>query len=468
MLDIGDIWKLADCRLREIVPGESYTMWIANITPLEMDEKRLVLGVPNGFFKEWLVCNFKEVIEGAVEEAAGRKLSVSFEECPPAEVPAVHAAAADVHAGATGGRSSGQVAERSEAKSVEPTLGEGVFGAYSLDRRFTFDSFVVGDSNKFAYAACRSVANFPGESLNPLFIHSSTGLGKTHLLQAIAHEILKSNPKCRILYINSEDMMNEYVESMQKEKCTSFRRKFRNMDVLLIDDIQFIATKQGFQEEIFHTFNSLYNSHKQLVFASDRPPHELEGLQKRLVSRFEWGLTTEINVPDLETRMAIIRKKQENQKYKLENDVVFYIASRLKSSVRRLESAVFKLVSWASLSGCKVDRQAAELLLRDVISEESGSIVTVEGIQKLVAGFYNMKTEDMTSRKRPANIAWPRMIAMFFSRRLTDLSLPVIANKFVRNHATVLHAVSSVESRMKEDEAFRSEIVTLEHKIKNM
>lgn len=455
MYELTDIWKLAACGLKEKLPADMFNRWIANIVPVELKGETLVLGVPNFMFVAWLEDNYKPVIEGTIYETTGMKLSVSFKE---GHQKTAHSETAPV----------AKAQPKETHVDTANKSNDEIFGAYSLDRRFTFESFVVGDNNKFAYSACRSVANAPGESLNPLFIHSSTGLGKTHLMQAIAHEILKNKPDAKILYINSEDMLNEYVEAMQKQKPSSFRKKFRNMDVLLIDDIQFIGPRQGFQEEIFHTFNALYNAHKQIVLTSDRPPHEIQGLEKRLVSRFEWGLTADINLPDLETRMAIIRKKQENQKYKLSDDVVTYIASKLKSNVRRLESAVFKLVSWASLSGMKIDVKLAEKLLGDVISEESGKIATVEEIQKIVAEYYELRVSDMTSKKRPTNIAWPRMVAMYFSRNMTELSLQAIADKFERNHATVLHACTSVTKRVSSDDDFRNDIAQMERKLKNL
>ena len=338
----------------------------------------------------------------------------------------------------------------------------------ALDRRFTFDSFVVGDSNKFAYSACMTVAENPGEQINPLFIHSSTGLGKTHLLQGIARSVLTARKGARVMYINSEDLMNQYVEAMLNRSLSAFRNKIRHLDVLLIDDIQFLANKEGFQEELFHTFNALFNARKQIVMTSDCPPHAINGLDKRLCSRFEWGLTTEILPPDLETRIAIIKKKQEEQDFKLSNDVIKFIATHLKSNVRRLESAVFKLISWVSISNVKMDVPLAEKLLADIINEEAGTIVSIEEIQRVVAEYFDIRFADMTSKKRPANIAVPRMVAMYFARKLTGFSLPSIAVKFQRNHATVLHAISSVEEKVKKDEEFKRSMSLLEKKLSGL
>ncbi|MBQ6471558.1 MAG: chromosomal replication initiator protein DnaA, partial [Victivallales bacterium] len=297
--------------------------------------------------------------------------------------------------------------------------------------------------------------------------HSGTGMGNTHLLQAIAREALRVTPNRRVVYVTCEEFLNQYIDAMMHNRFQQFRARFRELDILLIDDVQFIGSKQGFQEEIFNTFNSIYLAHKQIVMTSDRPPHEIGGLEKRLVSRFESGLTTEITAPDLETRVAIVRKKQEEHRQKLDEDVVMYLASHLKSSVRRLESAVFKLVSWASLSKLKMDIPTAERLLGDIFSEEQDTLLTVEEIQRLVAEFYDVRLADMTSTRRPANIALPRQVAMYFARKMTELSLPAIAEKFHRTHATILHACSAVEGHLKDD-AFRRDLTLLERKMKSL
>ena len=455
MLEISDIWKLACSELTKKLAESNFNLWISPIVPLSLDKETLVLGVPNETYVWWLGANFKDFIQDAIEATSNMKLSVKFEAAP---------VQADQKAQVETKENKATTSEK-DAVSISSASLENGSDTLALDRRFTFDSFVVGDSNKFAYSACMTVASEPGAKINPLFIHSSTGLGKTHLLQGIARNILTTKKNARVMYINSEDFMNQYVDAMLRRDLSSFRGKMRNLDVLLIDDVQFLAKREGFQEELFHTFNSLFNARKQIVMTSDCPPHAINGLDKRLCSRFEWGLTTEILPPDLETRIAIIRKKQEEQNYKLSNEVIEFIASHLKSNVRRLESAVFKLISWASISNVKVDVPLAEKLLGDIISEEAGTIVSVEDIQRIVAEFFGIGLADMTSKKRPANIAVPRMVAMYFARKLTSFSLPSIADKFQRNHATVLHAVSTVEKRGKEDEEFKRSLALLERKL---
>lgn len=458
MMDIQDIWTKARNYLREQMTADCYQRWIGNIVPVRLEGKEIILGVPSSMFCDWLNYNYKDVIEESFKITSSLKLKAVFESGheplpEPEEAESKSLESADAAASAVcAGNKETNLAPKSSIQS--------------LDRRFTFETFVVGENNMFAYNACRAVANNPGTNMNPLFIHSSTGLGKTHLLQGIAHDVIARNPKANVMYVNSEDFLNQYIEAMYKNSFAAFRKKFRSLDVLLIDDVQFIGSKQGFQEEIFHTFNALYNAHKQIVLTSDRPPHEIGGLEKRLVSRFEWGLTTEMLPPDLETRIAIIHKKQEEQEYKLDEEVVRYVAARLKSNVRRLESSICKLVSWASLSNTRIDVASAEKLLSNVFNEEASAVLSIEDIQKIVAEYYDIRLADMTSKRRPANIALPRQVAMFFARKMTDLSLSAIADKFSRNHATILHAVSAVDEKLSDSE-FKREIGLIERKLRS-
>ena len=339
---------------------------------------------------------------------------------------------------------------------------------YGFNPRYTFESFVQGPNNQLALAACLAIADKGYvKEYNPLFLYSGPGLGKTHLMHAVGQYIIKHFPKKRVMYVSSEAFTNELVTSIQEKSTDKFRNKYRKVDVLLFDDVQFISGKAATQEELFHTFNSLFNARKQIVMTSDCPPHAINRLDKRLCSRFEWGLTTEILPPDLETRIAIIRKKQEEQSVKLSDDVINYLAAHLKSSVRRLEGAVFNLVSHASLTKQTVTIEVAEKVLSNIFLEESDTQVTVEHIQRLVAEHYDIRLADMTSKRRPASVAWPRQIAMYFARRLTDLSFPDIANEFDRTHATVLHAVTTVEKKLASDQNFKREMSMLERKLKS-
>ncbi len=335
--------------------------------------------------------------------------------------------------------------------------------------RYSFETFVVGENNKFAHAACLAVAESPGQAYNPLFIYGGTGLGKSHLLHAIAQDLLKRKKRARIECLTSEEFTNRYIEAVSTNSLPRFRQNFRNVDLLLIDDVQFFtAGKERTQEEFFHTFNALYNSHRQIVLASDRTPHEIDGLEKRLVSRFESGLITEIQTPDLETRLAILRRKQTMHTVKLGDDVLTFIATRIKSNIRRLEGALVRLVSHASIYPDRaMTVETAEQLLRPILEEEgTAGVVSMDRIQKAVAEEYSLRPTDMTSKGRQSSIAFPRQVAMYLCRRLTDCSSTEIGDAFVRNHATVLHAVKAVEAGMEARPEVRARVSLIERKLK--
>lgn len=461
---INDIWEKTSLALRQRLNADTYERWIANIVPVRIEAKNIILGVSNDLFNLWLSANYKDLIAECMLQSCGCKLKIVFESGHEAAAPEPVAAGA------------GTVPATNEQLSVMPSTehhghhnaGAEQRGPYGqpFNGRFIFDSFVVGENNRFAHGACRAVASAPGTAYNPLFVHSPTGLGKTHLLQAVAQEVLKVNRRAKVEYLYSEDFCNQYIDALSHKALPAFRNRFRTVDVLLIDDVHFFGGKEGLQEEFFHTFNALYNGHKQIVLASDRPPHEIGGLEKRLVSRFEWGLITDIQPPDLETRIAILHRKQDEHQIKLDEDVLQYLAARLKSNVRRLEGALVHLVSYSSVTGKKITIETTEDLLSTLFNEEASAQVTIEHIQRTIADYYDIRFSDMTSKRRPANIAFPRQVAMFFCRRLTELSLPSIAEQFNRNHATVLHAISTVESKLERNPDFRREIAQLERKLK--
>ena len=451
MIDINEIWSKASEALKASMNADTYDRWIAGIVPVRITEKELVLGVSNDMFCDWLSNHYKDVILETLQKTSGLTRRLVFESGHEKPRETVSAAAVVP-----------PPAVAAPSAPVAPSRP-----SMDLNSRFTFDRFVVGDGNRYAFSACTAVAASPGTAYNPLLIHSSIGLGKTHLLQAISHEVLSRDPNAKVEYLTSEEFCNQFTRALQLNKLPEFREHFRDINVLLIDDVQFFGTKTGFQEEFFHTFNAMHANHRQIVMASDRPPQEINGLEKRLVSRFECGVTAEIQPPDLETRIAIIRKKQEEQSVKLSDDVINYLAAHLKSSVRRLEGAVFNLVSHASLTKQTVTIEVAEKVLSNIFLEESDTQVTVEHIQRLVAEHYDIRLADMTSKRRPASVAWPRQIAMYFARRLTDLSFPDIANEFDRTHATVLHAVTTVEKKLASDQNFKREMSMLERKLKS-
>ncbi len=323
--------------------------------------------------------------------------------------------------------------------------------------KFSFDSFIVGPSNSFAHAASQAVAQAPGCAYNPLFVYGDVGLGKTHLMQAIGQHVL-TNSRMNVCYISSEAFLNEYIDAVQKRSTIQFRKKYRNTDVLLIDDIHFLASKERLQEEFFHTFNALFDARKQIVMTSDRPASEITGLEQRLVSRFEWGLVTELERPDLETRIAILRHKQEQTMVQLPDDQVLFIAQNVKSNIRRLEGALIRAVSYASLTNKELNLEQLEYLLRDTLDQEKDAELTFDTIQRAVCEHFDVRIADMSSKRRPRHIAVPRQIAMYLCRRMTRASLPDIANAFAKTHATVLHAYKTIDTRMDVDKELRRDV----------
>ena len=409
-----------------------------------MDSEKLVLSVQNNFYQSWLEENYLPLIQDAVAAVHGHRLAINFAidrsaaaevQPPPARPP--------------------EREQRDRATAAPRQL---------LNPKYTFDTFVVGPSNSFPHAASLAVAQSPGRAYNPLFLYGGVGLGKTHLMQAIGHYV-GNQGKTSIAYVSCETFTNEYIDALQKKALVQFRKKYRNVDVLLIDDIQFLGGKERMQEEFFHTFNALFDSHKQIVLTCDRPASEIPGLEHRLVSRFEWGLVTELETPDVETRIAILRKKQEQLNLDLPVEVINYLAENIRSNIRRLEGALIRAVSYSSLTGRPLTLEVLEYLLRDTLDQEKQDSLTIEEIQKIVADYFDIRMGDMTSNRRPQAIAFPRQVAMYFSRELTDHSLPTIGTAFGRNHATVLHACRQVSDRLKNDATFRQSMLVLQQRL---
>ncbi|MEK7744191.1 MAG: chromosomal replication initiator protein DnaA, partial [Elusimicrobiota bacterium] len=336
---------------------------------------------------------------------------------------------------------------------------ERMAAASSLNPRNTFENFVVGQNNQLAHAAALAVAQAPAQAYNPLFLHGATGLGKTHLMHAIGHSILQRNPEAKVAYLSTEKFTNEYIHAIQENALTKFRQRYRSVDVLLVDDVQFLAGKERIQEEFFHTFNDLFESQKQIIISSDRPVAEIATLEARLVSRFQWGLSADISSPDLETRVAILRSKAATLKIELPMPVIEFMAQHISKNIRRLEGALIKISSYAALTGKTLDLATTEHLLKDVLMEEAQNRLNIEGIQKRVADHYQIRHSDMTSKRRPNAIAFPRQIAMYLSRQLTRHSLQEIGEAFGgRDHGTVIHAVKTVENMMEQDNSVRGSV----------
>ncbi len=448
------IWSDAQAILRKRLSEDAYSRWISIIHALRCDDDTLILGVDNDFYQTWLEENYISLINDALSVVTGVECPVKFEVAPQdsegsssiMESTSIKAAPESIKP---------EVKKRSSKQDVVST---------PLNPRFTMESFIVGPSNNFAHAASLAVSQAPGRAYNPLFIYGDTGLGKTHLMQAIGHMVHHSK-KSKVCYISSEQLLNEYIDAVQTRSLTSFRRKYRTADVLLVDDIHFLAGKERIQEEFFHTFNALYDAHKQIVMTSDRPAKEIRGLEERLVSRFEWGLVTELEPPDLETRIAILKNKQHQHKCQLSNDSLLFIAENVRSNIRRLEGALVRTVSFASLMNKQLDARDLEKLLKEFIEIEERMEITCSSIQKVVAEHYDIRLSDMTSSRRPRSIAVPRQIAMYLCREMTHFSLPDIANSFGKTHATVLHAHRTINDRMGIDRQFKGEVEDLVRKM---
>lgn len=441
------IWADACGHLKGVLSTDVFERWIDVIEAREVKDDTLTLSVANDFYQSWLVENYLSLIKEAVASVTGREMDILFgvnHHVPPPKA-------------ATQKEAPKKKKEESRRKPAETCA--------RLNPNYTFDSFIIGSSNNFAHAACLAVAQSPARAYNPLFIYGGVGLGKTHLMQAIGNHVLTAQPGANVCYLSCEAFTNDYIDAIQNKSLVAFRRKYRQADVLLIDDIQFLAGKERMQEEFFHTFNALFDQHKQIVLTCDRPACEIPGLEHRLISRFEWGLVTELESPDVETRIAILRKKQELLNLHLPDDTLQYLAERIRSNIRRLEGALIRVASYASLTGRELTRDALEHLLRDTLDQEQQEKLSIESIQRAVADFYDIRLADMTSKRRPQSIAMPRQVAMFLSRELTQHSYPMIADAFGKNHATVLHACRLITDKMTREPEIRQAVITIQQKL---
>jgi chromosomal replication initiator protein len=402
----------------------------------------------NPFFQEFIKDHYEALLKEKFEAALGEKVVLHYKVVSPMEM---------------GG---GQ--RKANAKGAPPEDSPPEETEFYLNPKYSFESFVVGASNRFAHAASIAVAQNPGHAYNPLFIYGGVGLGKTHLMQAIGNAILLKNKRANVCYVSSETFTNELISAIQNQKTPAFRNRYRNVDALLIDDVQFLGGKDMTQEEFFHTFNTLYDAHKQIIMTSDRPPKEIPNMEGRLISRFEWGLVTDLQPPDMETRAAILRKKAELSGMKLPDEITFFLAEKIKTNIRKLEGCLIRVLSYSSLTGHELTLALTEEVLQDVLAGEEDVSITIETIQKKVAEHFDIRLADMTSKKRPKAIAYPRQIAMFLARQLTRYSLPEIGEAFGgRDHTTVMHACKLLESMIKKDYNIKSLITSLQNKIKH-
>jgi len=439
------VWLEALSNLQKVLTQHTFNTWILPLRYVEIKNDSIILEVPNDFFKEMINENYISMIKEAVSVVCKSKLDVLLQVCRiTAEDPS----------------ESEKIQEAKEPRIISETVKSLDYNP-NLNPKYTFETFVCGASNQFAHAAAQAVANNPAATYNPLFIYGGVGLGKTHLLTAIGNHVYQNNKNARVCYYSSEKFMNELINCLRYSKMDSFRNKFRSMDVLLIDDVQFIAGKERTQEEFFHTFNSLHESHKQIVVTSDKFPKDMPGLEQRLRSRFEWGLIADIQPPDMETKMAILKKKSELDHINLPDDVALFLASSATSNIRELEGMLIRLGAYASLTGNEISLSMAREVLKDIIVEKNKDI-TIEMIQKYVADYFNLKISDLKSEKRLKNMVIPRQLAIYLCRELTKASYPEIGEKFGgKDHSTIIHSVKKITKHISFDFEMKNNLETI-------
>ena len=436
-------WSSLRDNLLEVIPADTFRVWFDNIRVGRLDEDGCELITPNEFSAIWIRDNYLDIIRREADRLVARPFTVellgdlgndpSHENDRISSIPTPNAP-----------RSSRMTGPALQGRSL------------GINPKNTFSNFIVGGGSELAHAACVAVSNAPAHAYNPLFLYGETGLGKTHLMHAVAHQALNRNPSCRITYVSCEKFTNEFIRAIQENSLTKFRSRYRSVDYLLIDDIQFLAGKVRIQEEFFHTFNDIYDSQRQIFLTSDRPAGEIDKIESRLLSRFQWGLVADIQAPDWETRVAILTRKADAMGISIEPEIIEFLAKSIARNVRRMEGALTRVAGYVGLTRRKADLETVQRLLRDILREENLSRITIETIQKKVVDYYHLRMADMLSRRRPANIAFPRQVAMYLSRILTEHSLQEIGNAFGgRDHGTVIHACKTVENMMDQDNSIK-------------
>jgi chromosomal replication initiator protein len=450
-LSAEHLWEEISGRLKEALSDGTYGKWFGEVHGLELDDDALVLAVPSEFTRDWIESNFLGLIGAAVRDILGNERSVELR------------VGADSEASPEDRAGKGGVVPMVQRFPGRPESG-------GFNAKYTFDSFVIGSSNRFAHAAALAVAEAPAQAYNPLFIYGGTGLGKTHLLQAVAQYVAEHSSELSVRYVTSEAFVNDFINSLRDKRIEGFKQRYRAYDVLLIDDVQFFEGKERFQEEFFHTFNSLYEAGSQIVLSSDRPPRDIATLEERLRSRFEWGLITDIQPPDLETRIAILRKKVKVDGIHVHDEqVLTFIASRVSSNIRELEGALTRVVAFSSLTGRPMTVELAQDVLRDVFPQGEAAEVSIKRIQDLVAERFELTHDELCGEKRSQNIVYPRQVAMYLSRELTDSSLPKIGKEFGgRDHTTVIHATSKISRLIREDRSVYNLVQELTARVKQV
>jgi chromosomal replication initiator protein len=449
------LWAALQSDFQTLFPSEVYKAWFEPIVCLAENADSIVLGLPSDFALIWVQENYRDLLQRRLNTTAGHAVELTLQLTPQA-APGPLPPAPTPGFGPRFVTAPESVTARSRARHV--------FGEESLplNPRYTFENFVVGPGNQLAHAACIAIANAPARAYNPVFLYGETGLGKTHLMHAVAHTIFQLNPNARVAYISTEKFTNEYIKAIQDASVTRFRQRYRSVDALLIDDIHFLTGKERIQEEFFHTFNELFESQRQILLSSDRPASEIAKLESRLISRFQWGMVADIQPPDLETRVAILGTKARALDLDLPTDVIQFLAERVTRNVRRMEGALNRVAGVARLMKVTVDVPTVERLLQDLLNEEAQNTVTIEKIQGVVTKFYELRQGDLLSRRRPQNIAFPRQVAMYLSRMFTSHSLQEIGDAFGgRDHGTVIHACKTVENMMEQDASAKRTVEVL-------
>jgi len=440
--NLNETWNHIISTLQAKLNNPSIENWLQSMKPVAFIDDSLIIEVADKFSRDWLADRYGPVIRSILYDFLEEELNVEF---------VIHQ---DIPA---------KVLNRNNKR----TYSSAEDNRSQLNAKYTFDTFVVGNSNRFAHAASLAVAESPAKSYNPLFIYSGVGLGKTHLMHAIGHQTQAGGQFFKVLYITSEKFTNELINSIRDDKTVEFRNKYRNVDILLIDDIQFLAGKERTQEEFFHTFNTLYEANKQIIISSDRPPKDIPTLEDRLRSRFEWGLITDMQTPDLETRIAILRKKAQLDNLDVPDEILNYIADKIQSNIRELEGALIRVIAYASFNKQEINLTLAETVLKDIFPESKPREIDVVLIQQVVSGFFNIRPEELKAKKRTRNVSFPRQIAMYLTRELTDLSLPKIGEAYGgRDHTTVMHAYERINTEIQLNESLSKNINDLIHKIR--
>ncbi|MCA6069544.1 MAG: chromosomal replication initiator protein DnaA [Endomicrobium sp.] len=444
---VSDLWQKVVDNLKMSVTPETFDLWISPIRPLTFENNVFTLSIPNIYFSQWITNNQQKNIERTLSDACGIQVVLDFK--PQQDL--------------------SQIIKKVEGIPEHIDIPLQTIQRDQVNLKYIFSGFVVGASNRFAHGCAEAVAKSPGKQFNPLFIYSGVGLGKTHLMHAIGNYVKQTYPNLKVLYVTCEKFVTEFIESIRFDKVPFFKSKYRSVDCLLIDDIQFLVGKESSQEEFFHMFNNLFNAKKQLVISSDRPPKELEGVEERLISRFEWGIIADIQPPDLETRIAILRKKAEEEKIYVPDDVILHIATHIKLNIRQLEGSLLRITAFSLFTGTPLTVDSVQKMLKDIIKTDESARITIESIQRTIADDFDIDFKDMKSKRRTDAIAFPRQIAMYLARTLTDeFSTNAIGDAFGgRDHSTVMHACNKIKEKMNSDPYFNAKINQIIKKIHN-